>query len=214
MAADYPVLFNITKPEKFDRVQLALRLVVVLVLALIGFAISWIFGLVYLAFPVIAAVLLSQKGAERYFAEDASKVTGWLRWILALYSYLALLTDRLPTEKPENIITYEVQPGGEPTVGSALLRLIFSIPSAFVLGLLSIVAAILWIIAAIMVLFKEDYPEGIYNFNLGVMRWEARLLAYHASLVGQYPPFALDTGPQEGGAPAAGAPSPEPTGSE
>jgi len=56
-------------------------------------------------------------------------------------------------------------------------------------------AGILWIIAAIMVLIQENYPDSIYNFQRGVMRWEARLLVYHASLVDQYPPFALDTGP-------------------
>lgn len=209
MAADYPAVFNVTKPQKFDRVQLALRLVVVFVLALIAGAIGWIFGVVYLAFPVIAAIFISQKGAEKFLSDDAPKITGWLRWILALYSYLALLTDKFPTEKPEEIIAYEVQPGGSPTVGSALLRLIFSIPSAFVLGLLSIIAGILWIIAAIIVLIQEDYPDGIYNFNLGVMRWEARLLAYHASLVDPYPPFALDTGPMETGG-ATTAPTAQP----
>lgn len=203
MAADYPVLFNISKPEKFDRVQLALRIVVVLVLSILAGAIGWILGAVYLIFPVLAAVFISSKGAERFLAEDGPKMTGWLRWVLALYSYLALLTDKFPTEKPESIITYEVTTGGSPTVGSALLRIIFAIPSAFVLALLSIVSGILWIVAAIMILVQEDYSDGIYNFNLGVMRWEARLLTYLSSLVDPYPPFALDTGPQEGGMPAA-----------
>ncbi|MFQ5473211.1 MAG: DUF4389 domain-containing protein, partial [Dehalococcoidia bacterium] len=51
-------------------------------------------------------------------------------------------------------------------------------------------------------------PEGLYNFNLGVMRWEARLLAYHSSLVDPYPPFSLDTG-QEGAGAAPTALGPE-----
>jgi len=213
MAADYPATFNIQKPEKFDRVQLALRLAVAIVLALIGGAIGWAFGLIYLVLPVLAAIFVSQKGAEKFLSEDGSRITGWLRWVLAAYSYLALLTDRFPTEKPEEIVSYEIKPGGEPTVGSALLRLIFSIPSAFVLALLGIIGAFIWIIAAVWVLFQEDYPEGLYNFNLGIMRWEARLLAYHSSLVDEYPPFALDTGSEGAGeAPVApAAPSaPEP----
>jgi hypothetical protein len=48
----------------------------------------------------------------------------------------------------------------------------------------------------VMVLIQENYPDGLYNFQRGVLRWEARLLGYHASLVDQYPPFALDTGPE------------------
>ena len=121
-------------------------------------------------------------------------MTGWLRWLIALYSYLGILTDRFPTEKPQEIVRYEVQTGGTPTVGSALLRLIYSIPSAIVLAVLGIVSGIIWLIAAVMVLVQENYPEGLYDFQRGVLRWEARLLGYHASLVDQYPPFALDTG--------------------
>ncbi|MFQ5472209.1 MAG: DUF4389 domain-containing protein, partial [Dehalococcoidia bacterium] len=165
MAVNYPATFNVQKPEKFDRVQLALRVLVAIILAIIAGAIGWLFGIVYLVLPVLAAIFVSQKGAEKFLSEDGPRMTGWIRWILALYSYLALLTDRFPTEKPEEIVHYEVTTGGEPTLGSALLRLIYSIPSALVLTLLAIVGAFIWIIAAVMVLVQEDYPEGLYNFN-------------------------------------------------
>jgi Domain of unknown function (DUF4389) len=199
---DYPVTFDVVRPEKFQRPHMVIRILVLVILSLLAGAIGWIFGLVYLIFPVMAAIYISQKGAEKFLEEDGPRMAGWLRWVIALYSYLAILTDRFPTEKPEEIVRFEVRNTGTPTVGSALLRLIFSIPSAFVLGLLSIVGGIVWIIAAIMVLIQENYPDGMYNFQRGLMRWEARLLGYHASLVDQYPPFALDMEP-EGTAPAA-----------
>jgi hypothetical protein len=194
MATDYPVSFDVTRPEKFERPHLALRILVVIILSLLGGAIGWILGLVYLVFPALAAIFISQKGPEKFLAEDGPRMTGWLRWVLALYAYIGILTDRFPSEKPEEIIRFEVQTGGSPTVGSALLRLIYSIPSAFVLALLSFVAGIVWIIAAVMVLVQENYADGLYDFQRGVLRWEARLLAYHSSLIEQYPPFALDTG--------------------
>jgi hypothetical protein len=190
MAANYPVSFDVTRPEKFERPQLGLR-IVVLIIALI---LSELLSLLYLVFPALAAVFISQKGPERFLAEDGPRMTGWLRWVLALYAYIGILTDRVPSEKPEEIVHFEVQTGGSPTVGSALLRLIYSIPSAFVLALLGFVAGIVWIIAAVMVLVQENYADGLFDFLRGVLRWEARLLAYHSSLVEQYPPFALDTG--------------------
>jgi hypothetical protein len=193
---DYPVTFNIARPEKFERPQVVLRLLVLLILAILAGAIGWIFGLAYLLLPVIAAIFISQKGAEKYLEDDGPRVSTWLRWLLALYSYLLILTDRFPSEQPQEIVSFEVKAGGSPTVGSALLRLIYSIPHALVLSLLAIVSVIIWAIAVVMILVQENYPEGLYNFQLGVMRWEARLLGYHASLVEQYPPFALDTGPQ------------------
>lgn len=196
MAADYPVTFDIARQEKFERPHVFLRVLIAIIFSILAGAIGWIFGLVYLVFPVISAILISQKDGQKFIEEDSSRVTRWLRWVLAIHAYLGILTDRFPTEKPEEVVRYEVQPGGTPTAGSALLRLIYSIPSALVLALIGIVSAIIWLIAAVMVLIQESYPEGMFNFQRGVLRWEARLLAYHASLVEQYPPFALDTGPE------------------
>ena len=197
MATNYPVSFDVTRPDKFERPQVALRIVVMLILCLLGAAFGWIFGLVYLVFPALAAIFISKKGPEKFLEEDGPRLTGWIRWLVAVYAYLGLLTDRLPSEKAEEIVRLEIQPGGSPTVGSALLRIILGIPSAIVLGLLGIVFFVTWIIAAIMVLVQENYPDGLYDFHRGVMRWQARLLCYQASLVEPYPPFALDTGAEE-----------------
>jgi small-conductance mechanosensitive channel len=199
--ADYPVTFNIARPEKFERSQVFLRILVLVLLSILAGAVGWIFGVFYLAVPVLPPS--SSQGDPQKYLQDTQMPT-ILRWYLALYSYLAVLTDRFPTEAPETIISFELRPGGSPTVGSALMRLIYSIPSAIVLAILGIVAAVIWVIAVISILIQENYAEGLYNFQLGIMRWNARLLGYHASLVEQYPPFAVDTGPE---APAPSAPA-------
>jgi hypothetical protein len=80
-------------------------------------------------------------------------------------------------------------------VGSALLRIVLAIPSALVLAVIGIAGWVVWVVAAISILINEQYPESLWNFQCGVVRWEARLLAYLASLVDPYPPFAFDTGP-------------------
>lgn len=201
--AEYPVIFDITRPERFERPQIFLRIIIVIIISIVTSAVGWIFGLVYLALPVLAAIFVSNRGTERFIEEDGARVSGWLRWLVAFYAYLLILTDRFPTERPGEIVRFEVRAGGSPTVGSALLRLIYSIPNAFVFLLLGIVSVAVWLIAAVMVLMRESYPEGLYNFQRGVLRWEARLLGYHASLVEEYPPFALDMGSAEEEAPAA-----------
>ncbi len=194
--AEYPVIFDITRPERFERPQVFLRIIIVIIISIVTSAVGWMFGLVYLALPVLAAILVSNRGTERFIEEDGPRVSGWLRWLVAFYAYLIILTDRFPTERPGEIVRFEVRVGGRPTVGSALLRLIYSIPNAFVFLLLGIVSVGVWLIAAVMVLVRESYPEGLYNFQRGVLRWEARLLGYHASLVEEYPPFALDMQPE------------------
>ena len=207
---DYPVTFDVTRPQKFDRTQVVIRILVILLLSILAGAFGWLMGIVYLAVPVIAAILISQKGAATYLQEKGGPVLTLLRWYFAVYSYLLLLTDRFPSEKPEELVTFEVAPTGSPTVGSALLRLIYSIPSAIVVGLLGIVGFVIVVIAVISVLIQEQYPEGLYNFQLGIMRWQARLMGYHASFVQEYPPFALDTGPQGVPPPSAAEAAPPP----
>ena len=99
-----------------------------------------------------------------------------------MIAYLWILTDRLPgaSEPPAR---FEVAPSGTPTAGSALLRILTAIPSAFILALLMFVSSIIWVIAAIWILIAETYPESLFGFQRGVVRWTARLLAYLASLV-------------------------------
>lgn len=189
----YPVRLSVERPERFDRAQVFLRLVILVAISIVA-AFAWLLTLLYLALPIAAAAFISRDGAEKFRADHAPRIRGWLHWLVAFDSYFAFLSDRMPTEKPEETATFEVEPGGAPTTGSALMRLLTTIPSAFVLVLLSAAAVITGFIAGVFVLFREDYPDALYRFHLAVVRWGARLLAYHSSLVDAYPPFDLDMG--------------------
>jgi len=189
MSADYPVIFDPVRPERFDRAQVFLRLVVLFIFSSIGSVGS----LLYFGFPVLAAIMISGKGGQRFMEEDAPRVAGGLHWIVAVGSYVSFLSDRFPTERPETAARLEVTPTGIPTVGTAVLRIITSIPSLLVFLLLGIVSLFVWLVAAISVLVLRRYPEVLYGYQRAVVRWGARLLAYHASIVDRYPPFAIDT---------------------
>jgi hypothetical protein len=185
-----PVVFDVERPPAFRRVHVLLRLALLIV-------ISWFshpFGLLWLGLPVIAAILVAQKDGRRYLDEDGPRVTGVLRWLVGLLAYLALLTDRFPGGS-SNAVRFEVERSGSPTVGSALLRILYAIPSLIALAILGFVGAIVWVIGVVLVLVNERYPESFWRFLLSLVRWEAWLLAYLASLVDRYPPFRLETGP-------------------
>ena len=186
-------VFDVSYPQRFDRVQVVLRVVIIWLAALIGIP-FWL--ILYLGFPVLAAVLVSQKDGSRYLTEYGQRITGWLRIVVAVIAYLWILTDRLPGSS-EPPVRFEVATSGTPTAGSALLRILTAIPSAFILALLMFVSSIIWVIAAIWILIAETYPESLFGFQRGVVRWTARLLAYLASLVDRYPPFSLDSGPSD-----------------
>jgi len=82
---------------------------------------------------------------------------------------------------------------GTPTVGSALLRLVTSVPSGLVLIVLWFVSGLLWLYSAAVVLFDAPIPRSILGFQRAIVRWQTHLVAYHASLVDEYPPFELHT---------------------
>jgi uncharacterized protein DUF4389 len=93
-------------------------------------------------------------------------------------------------------VRFEVERSGSPTVSSALLRILYAIPSLIVLALLLLVGAFVWLLAVVLILVNERYPESAWRFLYGIVRWEANVLAYLASLTDRYPPFALQNGSQ------------------
>jgi hypothetical protein len=197
---DSPVFFGLTRPTSFDRVQIALRVAILVVISLVGTSFVALVALVYLALPVIAAVAIAERGPSRFLAEEAPRLARGLRWIMSAFAYMALLTDRLPDAEDDGV-RFAVEPGAwpagsnGPSVGNALLRLVAALPSALVLAVLAVASWVMWLVAAVMILFTEHYPESLYDFQCGVLRWQARLFAYVASLEEVYPPFSFDAGP-------------------
>lgn len=171
-----------------QRVQVLIRLAILAVLAMIGC--SSVYWLLYLALPVVAALLVSQYGAEGYLRDKAPGAIRVLRWFAGAYAYLWLLTDALPTAEGAGPVELSVATGGRPSPGSALLRLVTSLPALLLLALLSLVAAPLWVVGAFAVLVAERMPTFIADFIAMKLRYQFRLVAYHLSLVDAYPVIA------------------------
>src|SRR5262249_54945045 len=136
--------------------------------------------------------LVSQKGGQRYLEEDGPTVVRLLTWLLDLLAYLALLTDQLPGGEGHSV-RFQVERSGSPTVGSALLRILYAIPRLIVLAILLFVAGSGWLTAAFCVLYSERSPDGLCRSLWGVPRWEARLSASPAPLAEHSPPFTLES---------------------
>lgn len=78
-----------------------------------------------------------------------------------------------------------------------IVKFVLIIPHAIVLFFLWIAVTVLTIVAGFAILFTGRYPRGMFDFNLGVMRWTWRVWFYSfdAFATDRYPPFSLKRDP-------------------
>ena len=97
--------------------------------------------------------------------------------------------------------TYPVTLRGELTIPPSrwvwLFKWLLIIPHVFCLIFLGIAAFVLTVIAFFAILFTGKYPKGLFDFNVGVLRWGWRVSFYSYNALGtdKYPPFSLVSDP-------------------
>ncbi len=118
----------------------------------------------------------------------------YLTWRSKAVAYTALLRDEYPPfGGGEYPVTFSA--GEFPETRDRLLvgfRFILAIPQFIVLVFITIAWLITAIIGWFAILFTGAYPEGLYRFAVGYLRWSLRVESYVLLMHDEYPPFSLD----------------------
>jgi hypothetical protein len=118
----------------------------------------------------------------------------YMRWRANAVAYTALLRDDYPPfgDGPYPV-TYEVQYPEQRDRVTVGLRLLLVIPHVVVLVFLDIAWLRTAIVAWVAILLTGEYPESLYRFGVGMMRWTLRVETYVLLMRDEYPPFSLQS---------------------
>jgi hypothetical protein len=74
-----------------------------------------------------------------------------------------------------------------------LVKWLLGIPHFIILAFLWLAAFVVTVVAFFAILFTGKYPKGLFDFNVGVMRWTWRVefWSYGVLATDKYPPFRL-----------------------
>jgi Domain of unknown function (DUF4389) len=126
----------------------------------------------------------------------------WFDWNLELQrfanrvaTYLALMDDRYPSTTDHQSVHLDYDypdAANELNRWLPLVKWFLAIPHYVVLFFLDIAAVVVVIVAWFAILFTGTYPRGMFDFVMGVIWWNNRVLGYAFTLItDQYPPFSL-----------------------
>ena len=72
-----------------------------------------------------------------------------------------------------------------------VIKTLLLLPHIILLSVLGMVAFVAALFGWIAVLVTGTYPRGLFDLQVGVLRWSTRADAYFLSLTDRYPPFRL-----------------------
>jgi hypothetical protein len=71
------------------------------------------------------------------------------------------------------------------------IKMVVVIPHIIAITFLGMIAYVLVIIGYLVVIFTGKYPRGLFDFQVGIMRWNFRINCWLIGVTDKYPPFSL-----------------------
>lgn len=144
-----------------------------------------------LAFAPMVMIVFRQK-YPRWWFDWNLELLGFCNRVAA---YMALMDDRYPATDASQLVHLDLPYPDVPAELNRWLPLVkwfLAIPHYLILVALTIGAVLAVMLAWFAILFTGRYPQGLFTFVEGVIRWPNRVIGYAMVLVtDRYPPFRL-----------------------
>ena len=185
-ASDYPVQLSIDYPESSNRLTAFFRIILAIPIIILSVGITYAQGL--MTIPLLLMILFRRKYPRWWFDFNL----GVVRFSARVNAYIGLMQDAYPSTDEDQSVHLDVEYPEDLNRWLPLVKWLLAIPHYIVLYVLSIVVLVVTVIAWFAILFTGRFPRALFDFNLGVSRWNVRLAAYMFMLAtDRYPPFRL-----------------------
>ncbi len=186
----YPITFEMDTPEKLSRwvwlfkgfllIPHILLFYVLGILAEVALFISWL------------AILITGKYPRGLF----NFILGTARWMARVNGYGSHFTDKYPPFSMGTEAGYPVRFNAEyPEKSSrmkAFFRYFLALPQFIVLGVISVLFGVLWLVHMVLVVITGKPNSGMFKLMTGILRWNMRVQGYVMLFTDRYPPFSFD----------------------
>ncbi len=184
----YPLSFEVEYPERLSRLLIFVKWLLAFPHWLI------IYGLGVLAGAITFVAWFAILFTGRYPRELFDLVVKSWRWQANVNAYVGLMRDEYPPfswEEGRYPVTFAVEYPERLSRLLIFVKWLLAFPHYIVLSLLWLVGFLAWAIAWFAILFTGRFPRGLFDFLVGLYRWNWRLQAYTNLLRDEYPPFSL-----------------------
>ena len=186
----YPVQFGVDYPQaERNRLTVAFRIVLVIPALIVLAVLNSTRALLFL--PPLLLILFRNKYPRWWFDWNLELT----RFLSRVNVYAALMDDRYPSTDEQQSVKLEIvypDVRNELNRWLPLIKWFLALPHYFVLALLILTGVVCVLLAWFAILFTGRYPRGLFDFLVGVGRWNLRVMAYAFLLTtDRYPPFSL-----------------------
>ena len=185
----YPIRFDVEYPERLSRLLIFVKWwLLAIPQLLIVYALSTVSGVI--GFVAWFAILFTRRYPKGLF----EVVVGFNRWGANVTSYTGLLRDEYPpfaTDPGRYPARYEVDYPEKLSRWLIFIKWLIAFPHYIVLQILWFIAFLMWFIAWFAILFTGRFPKGMFDFIVGVMRWNYRVSGYTSLLRDEFPPYSM-----------------------
>jgi len=184
----YPLRYAVDYPERLSRWLIFVKWFLAIPHYIILLGLGWVQSII--AFVAFIVILVT----TRYPRELFDFGVFIQRWSVNVGAYVSLQRDQYPPftgAAGMYPVTFEIDYPERLSRWLIFIKWLLIFPHSIILTFLSFAAFCGLIIAWFAILFTGRYPRGLFDFEVGVVRWSLRVLAYSNLFRDEYPPFNL-----------------------